>query len=798
MAKQLNFSFAFIGITWVVSSAFAMEMVIPIDVDIVGQRVEVTGYLDDEQEKYWALEGNEIIPILARSVNATRLDELRGALQDRKVTEADFKQIGWSSEYNIDELLISIIVPVTDRKLIEVPLEPVSSKEPPTNLPHIQPALFSGALNTYWSHTHNLVETDYSASQVATRATAAFGGITLEDGHTYTYNHFTNQGNWLRDRSRLMANLPNRAGFIQFGDYQIETEIVPLPSGDLFGLSYSYQPEYIENSSKPNIVPISLESTSLVRIRINGEEYRTIRLAAGQYNLRDLPLEQGVNDVEVSYIDQSGIEQKRFFNLVDHPQLLLQGDIETQWVYGAEQIYQDNGDKRINTDHLNTQGVVSYGLTDWWTFSSSLLLEQKVQRYSVDQSFAVGDFFITLDGQLSELENSKTYNVQSQFYASELFDRNLSSVSLRYGVNKNSNDTPLTHTIGLSSGIKTPIDIGYLSFNLEHQFNDLGTTRQSASVNTSYRVNELVTTSLNLRWQRYNDTIDRTLYLSISLPLRWNDVSVSTRTSYDSRKDEYQSELSASQYRPDYYWRASTKYKDEQYDGFDGYGKWYGDKVTWNGRYSSRNVSQESSSRTISVGADTAIAWAGSNVIWTSPVASSFNIVSIPEEHAEKYALEYDQYRRIQIIPAEEGGQESLMVPVRNDGHRTVRVGSDNLEFNEELTQGEFVAFGGLYSGSAHQVNIKKGYFVSGFFHNQQRAPMADIVGEFRDKISKQTYPFFTDELGNFELDVLPEGDYQVYFYGDVAQPLDIKISRQQVSDEVFIDLGVVPVSAKL
>ncbi|MGF1910776.1 hypothetical protein L4C38_15165 [Vibrio kasasachensis] len=796
MVNWRGFNSILIYTVGVVPSVSALEMVIPIDVDIVGKRVEITGYLDDEREQYWALEGNELIPALALSVDATRLDALRGILQDRKATKADFTQVGWHTEYNIDELLISIVIPVNERKLIEIPFEPASNTAPPANLPHVKPALFSGALNTYWSHTRNLVETDYSISQVATRTTAAFGAITFEDGHTYSYNHFNHRGNWLRDSSRLMANLPNRMGFVQFGDYRIKTDISPLPSGDLFGLSYSYQPEYIENSLKPNIVPISLESTSLVTVRINGEDYRTIRLAAGQYNLRDLPLEQGVNEVEVSYIDQSGIEQKRFFNLVDHPQLLLQGDIETQWVYGAEQIYSDNGDKRIETDRINTQGVISYGLTNWWTLSSSFLLEQDSQHYSIDQSFALGDFFITFDGELNELEDSRSYSLQSQFYASELLDDNLSSFSLRYGVNKASEITPLSHTIALSSGVKTPVETGYLSFNIEHQFNDQGTMKQSASINTSYRVNELVTTSLNLRWQRYNNSIDRSLYLTVSLPLRWNDVSISTRTAYDSRNDEYQSELSASQYKPEYYWRAATKYKDKQYDGFDGYGKWYGERVTWNGRYSSRNLSQQTSSRTLSIGADTALAWAGNNLIWTSPVSSSFNIVSLPEELTDKYALKYDQYRRIQIVPADEGGQNQLMVPVKNDGHRTIKVGGDNLEFNEELKQGEFVAFGGLYNGSAHQLSVDKGYFVSGFFHNQNRDPMADIVGEFRDKHSKHTYPFFTDEMGNFELDVLPEGNYQVYFYDNVAQAVDIQISQQQVSDEVFIDLGVVPVSA--
>ncbi|OLQ93487.1 hypothetical protein BIY22_03070 [Vibrio panuliri] len=773
----------------------AAEMQIPIDVSIVGQQVEITGYLDDEKEQYWALDGNELIPILSQAVAATRLEELRAALQNKKVSHLDFKALGWESHYTPDQLLVELGVPVKERKLVDIALEPSSFGKAPTSLPHVKPALFSGALNTYWSHTHNLNDTEFSVSQVALRATAAIGAITVEDGHTYSYNHFTHQGHWLRDRTRLMANLPNNGGFLQFGDYEIDAQITPLPSGDLFGLSYSYQPDYIKRSDKPNLVPLSLETSALVSIRINGEDYRTLRLASGQYNLRDLPLEQGVNEVEVSYVDQSGIEQKRFFNLVDHPQLLLKGDIETQLVYGAEQIYQDDGDKEINRDNLKGQGVVSYGLTDWWTASAAMELADTAQQYSLEQNFAIGDFFFSLDGRLNEYSDSRSYNLSSQLYASELLDARLSNFSLRYGVNRSSEKDPLVHTVGISSGIKTPLDIGYLTVSLEQQFDAQQTLRQTASINTSYRINQYVTTTLNMRWQKYNDTIDRSLYFTLSFPLRWNNVSVATRTSYDSNKNQYESQVSASQYANDYYWRASTKFVDQRYDGFDGYGKIYGQRVTWNGRYSSRNLSQSTSNRTLTVGADTGFAWAGNRLLWSAPITGSFNIVSLPDAFDDAYALQYDQYRRIAVVPKEQGGQQSLLVPVKNDGYRVVKVSGDNLAFNQELKQSEFVAFGGLYSGSYHQLEIAQGFFVSGFFYNQNQQPLADVVGEFRHLQSKQSYPFFTDQLGNFELDVLPAGNYQVYFYDNVAHSIEVQVSQKQVTDDVFIDLGTIAVT---
>lgn len=783
-----------IGLYLSVFSLQAAEIQMPVDIEVVGQRIEVTGYLDDEREQYWALDGNELIPILAQSITAGRLEQLRPVLKDNKVSAADFEQIGWKSVYDTDNLIIQLNVPVTDRRLVNIALEPSQNGPAPSNLPQSQPALFSGVLNTYWSHTHNLVDTEYAASQVALRARAAFGPVTFEDGHTYSYNHFNDQGSWLRDRTRLIGNLPNNWGYLQLGDYQIDTDIASLPGGDLFGLSYSYQPSYIKNYERPNIVPISLESTSLVNIRINGEDYRTIRLASGQYNLRDLPLEQGVNEVELNYIDQSGSEQKLFFNLVDHPQLLLEGDIETQLVYGAQQNYEDDGDKTIDRDQFVTQGVISYGLTDWWTISPTIDISQTTKRYSLDQSFAVGEFFITLNGDWSEVDTKRSYKLDSQFYASELFNKRLSNLSFRYGVERRIKDDPLVHTLRLSSGINTPFDIGYLSFNLEHQFDPNGTLRQSASINTSYRINQRITTSLNLRWQKQRNTIDRTLYFTLSFPLRWHDISVSTRTAYDSDENEYRSQISASQYDSKYYWRASTNFIDKKYDGFDGYGKIYGERAVWNGRYSSRNVSQESSNRALTLGVDTGIAWAGNQFVWTAPLSSSFNIVALPDEYRDKYALMYDEYKRLQIVSSELGGHSSLAIPIQNERHQVIKISGDNLDFNEELKHGEYVANGGLYSGSFHQLNINKGFFVNGFFHDRNDKPLADVVGEFRHLNNKTTYPFFTDQLGNFELDVLPTGEYEVYFYDNAAPPFKMSLDDSNVIDDMFIELGIVTV----
>lgn len=775
--------------------AMSEEMLFPLDVQILNKQLEINAYLDDEQEDSWALDGNELLPTLIESLKPSRLETLRGVFSDRKVTQDDFKQLGWEADYDAGTLVVQIKVPVADKKTIDIPLGNSGVYTPPAGMYQAPTSTFSGLLNSYWSHSHNLIDTEYSASQVALRGLFAFGPVTFEDGHTYTYNHFTNEDYWLRDRTRLMANLPNNAGYLQFGDYLNETDIESLPSSELFGLSYSYQPGYLKTYSAPNIVPISIQTPSLVTIRINGEDYRNLRLAAGEYNLNNLPLEQGVNEVEVTYIDQSGVEQKRYFNLIDHPQLLLKGDIETQWVYGAEQVYEDDGDKDIDTEKMAGQAVISYGFTDWWTLSPSFAIHKERENYALKQSFAIGDYFLSLDGSYNDYHDYESYDLSNQLYSEELFYGALTSTSLTYGINRTSDDTPLTQTVSLSSGVETPIENGYLSFSLQHQFNNEETLSQTASINTSYRFNNNLSTSLNLRWQRYYDTIDRSFYANVSIPFNIFGQSVSASTSYNSTNDEYQSSLSASKYDPSYYWRTSAQFVDENYDGFDAYGKWYLNKVNLNARYSSTNESNDSTARTLTLGADTGVAWSGNHLAWTSPLGSSFNLVSIPKAYKDKYALSYDEYKRLQLLPVEDGGSSTVVVAVPNENYKLIRVSGDNLDFNEELKQKEFVVKGGLYTGSHYELDIIKGYFVSGFLHNLNQEPLADVVGEFQNQETNESYPFFTDEEGSFELDTLPEGHYFVYFYDEVAKGFELDISRSQVVDDVFIDLGMLTTS---
>lgn len=298
----------------IISSGFSYSEIIefPIDIKIINDRFEITGYLDDENPEYWAIKKDELLPLLQKYLDAERLSLISNTFSQDTIGASDLAFLGWSGEYLEDELLIMVKIPLQDRQIMDIALTQKRSKTPPENLPKAEPHAFSGVVNTYITHTHNLTNTEYYYDTLALRTAIAIGPFTLEDGHTFYRVSEGEQPGWQRDQTRLLFDLPNETGLIQIGDYGIKTTINSLSSGDIFGISYSYQPEYFALESRPNVIPIQLETNSTVNIRINGQEYQTMRLAPGRYNLRDLPLDGGVNIVEITYTDQGGKNKRSF------------------------------------------------------------------------------------------------------------------------------------------------------------------------------------------------------------------------------------------------------------------------------------------------------------------------------------------------------------------------------------------------------------------------------------------------------------------------------------------------------
>ncbi|CAM2781138.1 hypothetical protein VIMY103929_03190 [Vibrio mytili] len=772
--------------------AIADEFPIPTDVSILGKTLNVKGFVSVEDENYWALDGNDLLekthPILEKTVH----DFIVPYFENNKVTSDLIEQVGWKSHYDLDNLVVTLDIPLDATKAQDIHFTPQYSSQPPDGYTQVQPSFFSGVMNVYATHTQNINKLDEFTDSIALRTAMTFGSVVFEDGHSYFYSSQGSTPGFQRDATRIMYQTEDKNSLFQLGDYISQSEIVSLGSGDIFGLAYSRQPSYLNGSRRGNSVPISLETPSLVRVSINGEEYRTLRLAPGQYNLRDLPVDSGTNEIKVEFVDQNGISTERYLNVVNRPELLYSGDVEAQVVAGVEQEYVD-GAKEIYKEQPAAQGMVAYGLNQYWTASLWGEWLEEEQQFGLLQNVALGNSFVTLDLSTTQNMNSDSYKALTSLYYPDVLFGFLKDINLSHSYNQyywSNGGATTDQNLGFSTAIYTPSDFGYLSFSSGIRWRGNAHQRTYASINSSYRLFSSLRASLNLRWEDSDDEPNQySAYLSFSMPLGSSDYSVDYTTRYNTEEDEIESSLSASRYDIDNYWRASVNFVDKEYDSAS---------LSYRNRHPRANStvrltsSRETSGdplRTMEVGVETGIAWAGSNVTVTSPVNSGFALVSLSEEF-ENYALTRDKYNRVKIVPKEEASSSTILVPVYNNSQRLIKVNSENLDFNEELKAQRYSASSGLRQGSEIVLDKLSGFFVTGLLVNDKSQPLIDVVGELSSPSSNEAYPFYTDDFGQFELDMVPEGQYLLSLYGVDHLPYKVNIRESMAQEGIFIELN--------
>ncbi|WP_110410669.1 fimbria/pilus outer membrane usher protein [Vibrio rumoiensis] len=781
-------------------SAWAEDRIpMPIDVDLPTKRVQITAYLSNENVADWQLDSGEFVDKVSPLVLDSIKTKLVKEFMDTRIVASDLKKLGWSANFDEDMLIITIDIPAEQLEEIDIPFGGYSSKKAyAKNVRMIEPSPVSGVFNFYYTHTHNLDDTSQYSDSLALRTGIALGPLTLEDGHTFSRNSMTEEMRIQRDASRLMYDLPNNYGFIQVGDYYSDTQIQQLNPGDIFGLSYSYQPQYLRDYYRPNSVPIVLESTSIVTIKINGEDFRRIRLAPGQYNLRDLPIDNGVNEVEVSYIDQGGSEVVKYYNLVNVPEILLAGSLETQWTAGYVQYYNDEGVKELNDEVPAAQMVLSYGLTSWWTISPKVEWQQDVQDYNLLHNFAVGDNFLTLETGLKQTQESDFYKGKVSYYLPETAwgALNNTNISYEYSYQEPIIGYQTQQYIRFSTGLNLPMKNGYMSFNGYSRFDDNVNVENSLALNTSYRLWDYLSLGLNLRWKETNGDSEESFAISANIPISLFDQRFSVSSRYDSNKEHSENALSFYHYGLDQSWRGTVNLRDQEYDGADFYYKKYGDYLNGNIRLSSNNeIDTENRTRVGSVGLETGIAFSGTNVAWTSPVSSGFSIVTLDDKD-DDYRLVKNDYGRVSIVPKAQGGSKSLVTEVSNRRERLIEVNTRELAFDKELEFSQFVVKGGLRRGSSVNLEMIKGLLVSGQLEVQGK-PLVDVVGEFVSEDGSRSFPFYTGMQGEFELDMIPKGQYELSFYDEQYQSQTVYIDDAQSVDGMFVQLDPLTVKVR-
>ncbi|MCE9521907.1 MAG: fimbrial biogenesis outer membrane usher protein, partial [Alphaproteobacteria bacterium] len=132
----------------------------------------------------------------------------------------------------------------------------------------------------------------------------------------------------------------------------------------------------------------SLDRASTVDVVVNGTTIRTLRLDAGQYDLKDFPLFNGLNDVELYVVDEFGRRLIAAFSQFFSAKLLNTGVAEYGATLGIPQ-RRDGGDELTYDDtNLTFSGYGRYGLLDDVTVGANFQIDKNQWLAGIELGWA--------------------------------------------------------------------------------------------------------------------------------------------------------------------------------------------------------------------------------------------------------------------------------------------------------------------------------------------------------------------------------------------------------------------------
>ena len=315
-------------------------------------------------------------PIVSKDVAAS-LENIKSG--KNALTIADLRALGFNASFNPNLLELTVTTGINQRPTGDISIRRTDRIASFANA--ARPAVVSGYINVVtgadyvWQSEDN--REGFGALRFDADSALRFGDIVLENEFSYESEDPSNACPMV---ARCFG--PHEPGFKRRGSrfvYDIPESLIRVTAGDSHTLATGFQngPDVagitIEQSPRKlapgeNIRPtgrssFSLERPSEVEVVINGAVTQRLRLRAGNYNLTDLPLQTGANDVQLVITDETGQRQTMAFTTFFNGYLLAPG--RTEWVAtgGVPSYFKDNEQRYRDTEYF-LSGYYREGLTE--------------------------------------------------------------------------------------------------------------------------------------------------------------------------------------------------------------------------------------------------------------------------------------------------------------------------------------------------------------------------------------------------------------------------------------------------
>lgn len=266
-----------------------------------------------------------ISPLLTEEANA----ELRASLEGvEQFAPEEINAAGIQLDYDPEQLAV-LVLRIDPSKRVPELLFRGGQPDPPGQGPED----FSAYLNTNISATRRMRTGDIETPSVFLNGAVRLAGFVFEADVQGRPNRFTDEYEVERRYARLVYDEADDFRRWTFGD--LDPEVRGRQGfAELGGIGVSRQRRRFE-SFRNNVLSGSrqliLQESSVVRVSRNGVFVREFRLDPGQYDVSNLPLSAGGNDIDIDIVGESGRRESVTYSAYLDSIDLEPGDYE----YGA-------------------------------------------------------------------------------------------------------------------------------------------------------------------------------------------------------------------------------------------------------------------------------------------------------------------------------------------------------------------------------------------------------------------------------------------------------------------------------
>jgi outer membrane usher protein len=204
-----------------------------------------------------------------------------------------------------------------------------------SNLPILEPATFSSYLNVNLNLDYQS-ETEFEKPQFFLTGATRFEDLVVEYDGAFS-DQFGESYRFYRRGVRVVYDQADELRRYSAGDLRALTLPI-LRTPFLGGVSIEKGRRIFDPFlpvARLGAREIFLDNRSNVEVLINGEIYQTFQLEPGRYDLSDLPVQVGANDIQLIVNDSAGRRQRIDFNFFFEPLDLVAGEDEYSIAIGA-------------------------------------------------------------------------------------------------------------------------------------------------------------------------------------------------------------------------------------------------------------------------------------------------------------------------------------------------------------------------------------------------------------------------------------------------------------------------------